>query len=137
MKLETTEWIDKAEGDWTVAQREMQASNPVGNVVCFLAQQCAEKCLKALLEEHNIAFGKTHDLVVLLNSSGALLPELHSQRPSLAHLGTFGIDSISRRAGGPAGCRRLDENSRQRASRSAGEAPTSMNRAEGRHQSAC
>ena len=91
MKPETTEWIDKAEGDWTVAQREMGAANPVWNVVSFLAQQCAEKYLKAFLEEHNIAFGKTHDLVVLLDSSGGLLPELNSQKPSLAQLSTFGI----------------------------------------------
>jgi HEPN domain-containing protein len=91
MKPETTEWIDKAEGDWKVAQREMRAADPVWNVASFLAQQCAEKYLKAFLEEHNIAFGKTHDLVVLLNSSGGLLPELNSQRQSLAHLSTFGI----------------------------------------------
>ena len=45
MKPETTEWIDKAEGDWKVAQREMQAPDPVWNVVCFLAEQCAEKYL--------------------------------------------------------------------------------------------
>ena len=65
MKPETQEWIEKAEGDWKVAQREMQAADPVWNVICFLAQQSAEKYLKALLEEHNIAFQKTHDLVVL------------------------------------------------------------------------
>ncbi len=35
MKPETMEWIDRAEGDWTVAQREMQAANPVWNVVTF------------------------------------------------------------------------------------------------------
>lgn len=91
MKPETMEWIDKAEGDWKVAHREMRAADPVWNVVSFLAQQCAEKYLKAFLEEHNIAFGKIHDLVVLLNSSGGLLPELNSQRQFLAHLGTFGI----------------------------------------------
>ena len=91
MKPETTEWIDKAEGDWKVAQREMRAADPVWNVASFLAQQCAEKYLKAFLEEHNIAFGKIHDLVVLLNSSGGLLPELISQRQSLAHLSTLGI----------------------------------------------
>lgn len=91
MKPETTEWIDKAEGDWKVAQREMRAADPVWNVASFLAQQCAEKYLKAFLEEHSIAFGKIHDLVVLLNSSGGLLPELISQRQSLAHLSTFGI----------------------------------------------
>lgn len=91
MKPETLEWIDKAEGDWKVAQREMRAADPVWNVTSFLAQQCAEKYLKAFLEEHNIAFGKTHDLVVLLNSSGGQLPELNSKRQSLAHLSTFGI----------------------------------------------
>jgi len=91
MKPETTEWIDKAEGDWTVAQREIRASNPVWNVITFLAQQCAEKYLKAFLEEHNIPFAKTHDLVVLLNSSGGLLPEINPLRQLLAHLSTFGI----------------------------------------------
>ena len=91
MKPETMEWIDKAEGDWKVAQREMRVADPVWNVVSFLAQQCAEKYLKAFLEEHNIPFGKIHDLVVLLNSSGGYLPELDSHRQSLAHLSTFGI----------------------------------------------
>jgi len=91
MKPETVEWVDKAEGDWRVARREMHAADPVWNVASFLAQQCAEKYLKAFLEEHNIAFGKIHDLVVLLNSSAGLLPELNSQRQALAHLATFGI----------------------------------------------
>ena len=91
MKPETQEWIDKAEGDRKVARREIRTADPVWNVVCFLAQQCAEKYLKGFLEEHNIAFQKTHDLLVLLQASGGLLPELDSLRPQLAHLGTFGI----------------------------------------------
>jgi HEPN domain-containing protein len=91
MKPETLEWINKAEGDLAVAQREMQAPVPVWNVVCFLAQQCAEKYLKAFLEENGIAFEKKHDLVLMLNLSGGLLPELDSHRQELAHLSTFGI----------------------------------------------
>ena len=91
MKPETREWIDKAEGDWKVAEREKQAADAVWNVICFLAQQCAEKYLKAFLEEHNIAFRKIHDLVVLFNTSGGLLPELVPLRQQLAHLGIFGI----------------------------------------------
>ena len=59
--------------------------------MCFLAQQCAEKYFKGFLEEHNIAFQKTHDLLVLLQASGGLLPDLDSLRPQLAYLGTFGI----------------------------------------------
>lgn len=91
MKPETLEWINKAEGDWAVAQRERQAPVPVWNVICFLAQQCAEKYLKAFLEEQGIAFRKVHDLVLLLNSSQGRLPELTSQKQDLARLGTFGI----------------------------------------------
>ncbi len=91
MKIETQEWIDKAEGDRKVARREIQTTDPVWNVVYFLAQQCAEKYLKGFLEQHNIAFQKTHDLLVLLNSSGELLPELIPLKPQLAHLSTFGI----------------------------------------------
>lgn len=48
MKLETIEWIEKAEGDWKVALREMGTADPVCNVVSFLAQQCAEKYLKSV-----------------------------------------------------------------------------------------
>lgn len=91
MKPETQEWIDKVEGDRKVARREIQTADPVWNVVCFLAQQCAEKYLKGFLEEYNIVFQKTHDLLVLLNSSAGSLSELDSLRPQLAHLSTFGI----------------------------------------------
>jgi hypothetical protein len=47
--------------------------------------------LKGFLEEHNIAFQKIHDLVVLLNASPGLLPALEPLKPQLAHLSTFGI----------------------------------------------
>ena len=59
MKPETAEWLDKAEGDWKVAQREMQAPDPVWNVVCFLAEQCAEKYLEPLKPQlaHLSTFG--------------------------------------------------------------------------------
>ncbi len=91
MKPETEEWIQKAEGDLAVAQREMQAPDPVWNVISFLAQQCAEKYLKSFLEENGIPFRKIHDLVLLLDSSNGRLPELDSQKQELARLCTFGI----------------------------------------------
>jgi hypothetical protein len=34
-------------------------------MVAFHAQQCVEKCLKALLEEFDIEIGKTHNLLSL------------------------------------------------------------------------
>src|SRR5438094_9694193 len=67
MKPITREWIDKAEGDWHSAQREYRARRrPNYDAACFHAQQCAEKYLKARLEEAGIAFSRTHNLISLL-----------------------------------------------------------------------
>jgi HEPN domain-containing protein len=64
----TREWVDKAEGDFSTAERELQVkTDPNYDAVCFHAQQCAEKYLKARLQEANIFFGKTHDLATLLD----------------------------------------------------------------------
>src|SRR2546425_9869484 len=91
MKQRTREWISKAEGDWAIAQREVRAADPVWDGICFLAQQCAEKYIKAFLEEQTIVLQKTHDLVGLVDLSSGLLPELDPLRPQLAHLSTVGI----------------------------------------------
>ena len=91
MKRATREWARKAEGDWQVAQREAQAANPVWDAVCFHAQQCAEKYLKALLEEQGVAFSKTHDLVVLLHLSERHVAELNALESDLAFLSPLAI----------------------------------------------
>jgi len=67
MKPITFEWVAKAEGDWDSAQREYRArQRPNYDAACFHAQQCAEKYLKARLEEAALAFGRTHNLISLL-----------------------------------------------------------------------
>ena len=60
------EWVEKAEEDYIAMQQLRQGQHPVYNVVCFLAQQCIEKYLKAWLQEANIRFPRTHDLKELL-----------------------------------------------------------------------
>ena len=55
----TKEWIDKAEGDFVTASREPRAEPPNYDVAAFLAQQSAEKYLKARLVEENVNFPKT------------------------------------------------------------------------------
>lgn len=63
----TSEWIQKAEDDFTVARRELNArKSPVYDAVCFHSQQCAEKYLKAYLQENNIPVPRTHQLSDLL-----------------------------------------------------------------------
>lgn len=65
MKPITIEWINKAEGDYAVMEREGRVrKHPNFDGVCFHAQQCAEKYLKAWLIEADIDFPKTHDRVM-------------------------------------------------------------------------
>ena len=64
----TIEWVAKAEGDFISATRELRARKaPNYDAACSHAQQCAEKYLKACLQEANIPFSRTHDLDVLLD----------------------------------------------------------------------
>ncbi len=60
------QWIGKAEEDLKNAEHTLtlQEGCPVGTV-CFHAQQCTEKYLKALLLFHTVFFPRTHDLVRL------------------------------------------------------------------------
>jgi len=61
MNALTAEWIEKAEGDYATAGRELRARRrPNYDAACFYAQQTAEKYLKAFLQEHRMAFPKTH-----------------------------------------------------------------------------
>ena len=65
------EWVIKAENDFTNAAHvlKLSAECPT-DTVCFNAQQCVEKYLKALLVLDGIDFPKTHDIERLT----ALLP---------------------------------------------------------------
>lgn len=66
------QWVSKAENDLIVAEHalNMEEDCPTDSV-CFHAQQCAEKYIKALLVCRLIDFAKTHDL----NALARLLPE--------------------------------------------------------------
>ena len=67
MKQITREWIDKAEGDFTSAGRELRArKSPNYDAACFHAQQCAEKYLKAYLVPKNVDFPYTHNILRLI-----------------------------------------------------------------------
>jgi HEPN domain-containing protein len=68
MKPLTSEWVGKAEADFATAQREGAAFEaPNYDAVCFHAQQCAEKYIKARLVETGVRPPRTHDLSVLAN----------------------------------------------------------------------
>ena len=64
----TLEWIQKAEGDFITAGRELRARKfPNYDAVCFHSQQVAEKYLKAYLQESSVSIPKTHIILDLLS----------------------------------------------------------------------
>ena len=92
MKQIAFEWVDKAEGDFNTMEREVRArKNPNYDGICFHAQQCAEKYLKARLSEAGIPFAKIHDLVALLDQVLAAEPTWELYRIDLAFLSDFAV----------------------------------------------
>jgi len=66
------EWIIKAENDLKTASHTLKMTRGCPtDAVCFHAQQCVEKYLKAFLVSKGIDFPRTHDIERLV----ALLPE--------------------------------------------------------------
>jgi HEPN domain-containing protein len=93
MKQITQEWVDKAEGDFATAQRELQVQEmPNYDAVCFHSQQCVEKYLKACLQEENIAFNRIHDLSRLLDLLLPVEPRWETLRPTLEVLTAYAVE---------------------------------------------
>src|SRR5713226_7512100 len=92
MKPLTREWVEKAEGDFATAGRELRVRKaPNYDAVCFHSQQCAEKYLKACLQEADIPFPKTHNLLALLDLLLPVHQSFAALRQDLQSLNLFGV----------------------------------------------
>jgi HEPN domain-containing protein len=61
------QWVQKAENDLQTATYTLQLGEDAPtDTICFHAQQCIEKYIKALLVLHGIEFPRTHNLGVLI-----------------------------------------------------------------------
>ncbi len=89
----TLEWIEIAEGDYDAAMQIQQGPNPIYRIICFHAQQCAEKYLKAWLQEANIPAPRTHNLVELLSLILPSQPSWNSWQADLAELSKHAVDT--------------------------------------------
>ena len=65
MNATVREWLDKANKDLASASLEIGPEAANFDLVCFLAQQSAEKLLKAALIAGQVIAPKTHNLVWL------------------------------------------------------------------------
>ena len=92
MKRTTLEWVSKAEDDFHVAQMSYRArKHPSYDASAFHSQQCAEKYLKARLEEGGVTFARTHDLLVLHQMVLGIEPTLAVLQPFLIFLNPFAV----------------------------------------------
>lgn len=92
MKELTAEWVSKADNDFEVAQlARYRADVPIADAICFHSQQCAEKYLKAFLQEHRIRFPYIHPLIPLLEMCLPLDQGFESLRIDLDRLDGYAV----------------------------------------------
>ena len=92
MSPQTFEWVEKAEDDFTIVEREFRArKRPSYGGMCFHAQQCVEKYLKARMCMAGVRTPRTHDLVILLDGVLPVEPTWESFRESLAYLSEYAV----------------------------------------------
>ena len=89
----TLEWVQKAEEDYNSAKWLQQAPDPVYNPICFHAQQCIEKYLKAWLQEANVPVPKTHNLEELLALIVPTLPAWSQWRPDFEIITEYAVEA--------------------------------------------
>lgn len=89
----TLEWIEKAEEDYDMAQLARQASRPFHNSICFHAQQCIEKYLKAWLQEADVPVPRTHNLEELLALIVPTLPAWSQWQPDFKIITEYAVDA--------------------------------------------
>ena len=93
MNSPVNEWIEKAEEDFRVAlSLRRLVSHPPHNSVCFHAQQCIEKYLKAILEKQGVGIRKIHALPILLDQCAEIHPLLIAMRPDMVRLSVYAVE---------------------------------------------
>lgn len=87
-----SDWIRKAESDWATMLRESAViDEPSYDAVCFHAQQCAEKYLKARLVMAGIEFRYSHDLLYIHGLVLTVEPSWVFLHESLKKLSTYAV----------------------------------------------
>lgn len=80
------EWVAKAEGDFEAANDLAGSRRPNHDAICFHAQQCVEKLMKAVLAQVGITPPHTHDLLKLYGLVRSAVPSWNWERKELRFL---------------------------------------------------
>jgi HEPN domain-containing protein len=88
----TKQWIKKAKEDYIVTSRDVELDKPVCSAICFHSQQAVEKYIKAVLQENEIYFPKTHDSEKLMDLCKEYIPELEQLVDGLLWLTSYAVE---------------------------------------------
>lgn len=88
------EWVRKAEIDLSVATHALKTMEPPPTeAICFHAQQCGEKYLKAFLEHSGISFPYTHYLENLAALCATADKEFENLIPEVKILTPYSVET--------------------------------------------
>ncbi|GAB4540983.1 MAG: hypothetical protein Fur002_08650 [Anaerolineales bacterium] len=88
----TAEWVFKAEQDFHSADALLhEVKVPFAETAAFHCQQCAEKYLKAFLQENAIRFERKHDLLPLMDLCAELDAEFNFLKNDLRKLEIYAV----------------------------------------------
>lgn len=86
------EWVEKAENDYDAAELTLHGREaPIVDAVCFHSQQCAEKYLKAFLQDQLVRFERRHELIPLLELCLTVDTEFEILRETLQSLEQYAV----------------------------------------------
>lgn len=86
-------WVAKAEEDRLCIANNLAAASVPWMIVCYHAQQAAEKYLKALLISRRTRVERTHDLEFLLGECVKHIPDLAGLQNDCQALSAYAVDS--------------------------------------------
>ncbi len=83
-------WFEKADQDLEMARRALGPKKLLPEMVCYHAQQCAEKYLKGYLIAQSVPFRFVHDLVYLTQLCTTHEPAFEELMSAAEILGEYG-----------------------------------------------
>lgn len=84
------DWFKKAEQDLEMARRAMLPGNPIPEMACYYARQCAEWHLKGFLVSTSHSFNMVHDLFYLTQECAQCQPAFSELKLAAETLGRYG-----------------------------------------------
>lgn len=85
------EWLKRSEEDWQIANLLIQSDLDSYGSICFHAQQCIEKLMKALLIQVEVVPPYSHDLLTLDRMLSSNYPNWQVNTQDLAFLTQYAV----------------------------------------------